>query len=413
MRVLHVVHRFLPRYLAGTEVYTAALARAQRAAGHTVRVFAGDPAAAAPAEIEWEGVPVRVIPWAGGGNPVRTFLAGLSNPAAERAFAETLRAFQPEVVHIQHLMGLSPRLPEMARAAGARVVVTLHDFWFECSNLWLYRYDQTLCPGPRTGYHCGGCALQRLGRPPQPALMAAAAPLMLARTRRLRAALQAAHVIIAPSRAVAEGFADAGLDPRRVRVIAHGLAETAGLAAPAAPDHAGVRFIYLGSLIRPKGAHIALAAFNGVAAPDAELHFYGDLAADPAYTAELRALAARPGVVFGGRLTRAQVPAALRAADVLVLPALWREAHVIVVDEAFEAGRPVLVAAHTAAAERVRAEVDGLTAPPGDVAAWRAQFQRLCAEPGLLARLTAGVRAPKTLAAHAAEIEAVYREAQG
>ncbi|MBP7691737.1 MAG: glycosyltransferase [Anaerolineales bacterium] len=413
MRVLHISHRFLPRFFAGTEVYAAALARAQHARGYAVQVFAGDSDAHTPETYVWEGLPVQTMPWGWGGraDPVRTFLAGFGNPAAERRFAAALTEFRPDVVHVHHLLGLSPRLPELARAAGARVVITLHDFWFKCSNTWLYRYDEQVCPGPGTGYHCGGCALQRLGRPPQPALMAAAAPLFWARTARLRRALRAAHRVIAPSRAVAEAFADAGLAPGQLVILPHGLSEdVVPAAAPPAPERRGVRFIFIGSLIRPKGAHIAVAAFAGLGQPGAELWIYGDLDADPAYTAEVRALAAPPGVVLGGRLARADVPAALRAADVFLLPALWREAHSIVVDEAWAAGRPVLVSAHTAAAERVLPEVNGLLAPPGDIAAWRAQMRRLGEEPGLLARLRAGVTAPKTLAAHVAEIERLYRQ---
>jgi glycosyltransferase involved in cell wall biosynthesis len=193
-----------------------------------------------------------------------------------------------------------------------------------------------------------------------------------------------------------------------MRLLPHGLGMPGQEHRSHAPPEDQVRFVYIGPFIRPKGAHVVVSAFLGLSDPRAQLHLYGDQEADPAYTAELRLLAADPRVTLRGTLSRAGVRAVLAAADVLVLPSLWYEAHSLVVDEAFEAGLPVLVSDHSAAAERVQDGVNGLVAPPGDVAAWRQRMARLLDEPGLLARLQAGVTAPARLADHARQIETIY-----
>jgi glycosyltransferase involved in cell wall biosynthesis len=413
MRLLHVTHRFLPRYLTGTEVYAAALCRGLSARGHEQRIFTGDPGASAARDGEWEGVPVRVVPWGAGGwrGPIPTFLAGFANPSVERIFARVCGDFRPEVVHIHHLMGLSPALPAIARGRGARVIITLHDYWFACSNTWLYRWHGALCPGPGWGYHCGGCAAHRLGLKPDPLLMTMTAPIFIARTAVLRRALLSAHRLIAPSQTVARLFARHGVPEAMIAVAPHGLAED--LAAPArAPDDGPrpLRFVYVGSLIRPKGVHVAIEAFNQLSDPQAQFHLYGDLTADPAYTAELRGLARHPGVEFKGPVPRERVPDVLRTADMLVAPSLWHEAFSIIVDEALQAGLPVLTSDHGAPAERIRPGENGLTAPPGDADAWRRQMQRLVDDPALRARLRQGIEPPKSLARHAAEIETLYAE---
>lgn len=64
-------------------------------------------------------------------------------------------------------------------------------------------------------------------------------------------------------------------------------------------------------------------------------------------------------------------------ADLLLLPSLWYESYSIVVDEAFSVGLPVMVSSHGAPAERVIPGINGLAAPPGDVAAWPQHIQRL------------------------------------
>src|SRR5260221_14187040 len=106
MRVLFVAHRFLPRYVAGTEIYTALMAQALARLGHQIQIFTGDPSASAPYQTEWNGLPVQAVPWGVGPwpGPISTQLAGFINPAVERRFEAVCQSFQPDIVHIQHLM---------------------------------------------------------------------------------------------------------------------------------------------------------------------------------------------------------------------------------------------------------------------------------------------------------------------
>jgi glycosyltransferase involved in cell wall biosynthesis len=410
MRILLVTHRFGPQYQAGTELYTAALARGFAERGHAVRIFTGDPQAPEFAATAWKGLPVEIAPWGFGAGPaaVRTFLAGFVNPTVERHFAQLCAAFRPEVAHVQHLMGLSPRLPQIAAQHGARVLLTLHDFWAVCANTWLYRFDNQLCAGPGRGYHCGACALQRLGRGPIPLLQMLAAPLFAARTLWLRQALTQADLLLVPSQTSQRILSQLGLPADQMRVVP---SITSPEVSPRPIHTAGpvLRLLYLGSLIPPKGAHIAIAAVKALPADRVQLDVCGDPSGDADYAAQLRAQAASPNIRLHPPVPHAQVPALLSQADLLLLPGLWHEAYSIIVDEAFAAGLPVLVADHGAAAERVIAGVNGLTAPPGDVPAWRAQLQSVLDDPNLLPRLRAGVRPPSTLPTHLDCLETLYR----
>jgi glycosyltransferase involved in cell wall biosynthesis len=335
----------------------------------------------------------------------------------EAPFRRLLREFQPEVVHIHHLLGLSPRLPGLARQAGARVVITLHDYWFVCANTWLMRWTRERCPGPGAGYYCGGCALHRIGRSPQALLMGLAAPLFIARTARLRTALRAADVLIAPSRVLAGAYQRQGIGAERMQVIAHGSARLdSNLSGNQAARPPGpLRLVMIGSLIPPKGAHVAIEAFNGLPSGTAELTLYGDTTADPTYVAELRSRARRPGVRLAGPLPRERLAEVLRSVDLLLLPSLWDEPYSMVVDEALAAGLPVLAANLGAPTERLRQGETGLLLPAGDVEAWRQALTRLITEPAELAQLRRRLRAtsngpgqPKSLDEHVSEIEQLY-----
>lgn len=78
--------------------------------------------------------------------------------------------------------------------------------------------------------------------------------------------------------------------------------------------------------------------------------------------------------------------------DLLVHPA-WREGLGVAVLEALAAGVPVVASACGGIVDVVRDDVDGLLVAAGDRPALTAAIERLCAEPGLRARLGAAGRA--------------------
>ena len=98
MRILHVVHQYVPDHVAGTELYTQMVARAQVAAGHDVAVFtplnrAGTFDGQAVLE---EGVRVYRVP-VGPREATAVFLSTFRQPALIEAFAAVLAAERPDV----------------------------------------------------------------------------------------------------------------------------------------------------------------------------------------------------------------------------------------------------------------------------------------------------------------------------
>jgi glycosyltransferase involved in cell wall biosynthesis len=406
MRVLHLVHQYLPEYVGGTERYTRSLAHALARRGHTVAVFYRRSAPGRGlAQREEDGVRV----WAvhdGAVTPTSRFLATFRSPYVARAFERVLDAVQPDLVHVQHLMGLPVALLGALRRRGIPFVVTLHDYWWVCANAQLVTNDtQALCDGPGPGPFPGNCARCALARAGHPRLWPARLPmaaLLAGRNALLRRALRRAAALVAPTAFVRDWYRAHGAPDDSLAVIGHGI--------PPWPDVApvlsrGARFAYIGGLAWQKGVHVAVAAAADL---DAELWIAGDASFDPAYVRRLRALAG-PNTRFLGRLRHAEVWATLAQIDALLVPSLWYETFSLIVREAFAMGVPALVSDWGALAEAVRDGVDGLRLPPGDVAAWHAAMQRLAADPALRARLRSNVRPPMTLAEHVDRIVALYR----
>jgi glycosyltransferase involved in cell wall biosynthesis len=112
-----------------------------------------------------------------------------------------------------------------------------------------------------------------------------------------------------------------------------------------------------------------------------------------------------------GPYERTELPAVLRAIDVLVVPSTWHENAPFVVLEARAAGLPVLASRFGGLAEVVRDGIDGELFTPGDDVDLAARMQRLLDEPERVARYRAAVRPPKSLATAVDEFEALYAQA--
>ncbi|MEJ5308739.1 MAG: glycosyltransferase [Anaerolineae bacterium] len=410
MRILHVTHQYMPEYVGGVELYTRWLAHAQMQAGHEVSIFYRRSGEGTGLESRGEdGVRVWAA-WHGPVTPVRRLLATFWDPSLIPLFERVLDETNPEIVHVEHLMGLPVALSGTLRRRRIPFVVTLWDFWWRCANAQLLtNYDQTVCPGPHFHYlNCARCALARAGRPGCIVFSPFLAFLMAWRNFQLLQVLRAAAALIAPTTFVEHWYANHAAPRETLRLLTPGLEHPSALPSCQRESDGKVRFLYVGGLSFQKGLHTLLEAFAGVRGT-AELWIAGDETFDPAYVMHLRSLAT-PNVRFLGRLTRPEVWAALVNADVVVVPSLWYETFSFLVSEGFVAGKPVLASRLGPLADRVHDGVDGLLLPPGDVMAWREALQRLVDMPDELARLREKVRPPLSLTEHEAALTSLYSQ---
>jgi glycosyltransferase involved in cell wall biosynthesis len=405
MRILHVLHQYLPEKVGGTELHTRDLAAHQAAAGHQVAIFT--PAAAADRwpEPRWEdGVAVYRVP-VGARDATAVFRSNFSHSDLAVAYRRVQQQTDPDLVHIQHLMGLPWSL---TKAISAPLVVTLHDYWYLCANAQLItNYDQTICEGPKGWVNCARCALARAGHPHALPAIPALVPLFGYRHLRLRRVLRKARALIAPSQFTAGVYTQMGVSTDQIHVIPHGVQVPADLPVYQ-PDPDTLRIAYVGGVSWQKGIHVLIAAVNQLPEQSVRLDIYGDTAAFPAYVKQLRQLAAHPGIHFNGRIPHHQLWSALAHTDLLVVPTLWYETSSLIIPEAFAAGVPVLASRIGALQERLRHGQDGYYFPPGDVAALTARLQRLLQNPAELHHLRRNIQPVRTMQMQFDAIEQLY-----
>jgi glycosyltransferase involved in cell wall biosynthesis len=412
MKILLVAHRFWP-HLAGTEMVTLNLARSL-AQTHEVLVYYRDHDDRTPgfhaADDQVAGLPVHRVTLNLSGlrhNRYRQFISSYRNPEIERDFAHTLERFRPDVVHFQHLMYLSARLPAIARRQDIPVAITLHDYWFKCNNALLLRYTGEICHDNESFRACADCATGARRRPEIVRWLMAR--VLQGRDRLLREALSQAQVIIAPSEFLKDQFVGDGYAPEgAIQVVENGVDVTGVLPHRERKAGEAIRFAYIGSIVPHKGVHVLVGAFNQVHGP-ARLDIYGDLEANPGYVEELRREISHPAASLCGPVARQDVWRVLSETDVLVVPSLWYEANSpLVVREALAAGVPVIASDLGSVPEKVQDGVNGLLFPPGHSQALRMTLQSVVDEPGQIEQMRRGICLVMTAAQNAQCVESIY-----
>lgn len=418
MRILHLVHQYLPEYVGGTELYTQTLARFQAQQGHSVAIFypSQREATTAPFFVECDEAGVTIYGAAAGPRSRgQVFLSNFRDPALLSAFRQLLQSERPDLIHVQHLMGLPFQILRHIQAAGVPFIITLHDYWFPCANGQLItNYDGTICGGPEWWLNCARCALARSGIGDRRWLAPPLAPLFAYRSQRLQQWLRAAGRVIAPTRFVRDIYAQLNMPADNIVVVPHGIEvpqHVLQAQPPTLPHKAGrLHVVYVGSIAPQKGTHVLVKAANQLP-PEVTLTIYGDLDKFPDYVHMIRDKIRHPGIRLAGRIGREEFwQMLLTEADVAVLPTLWYEVSPLTIQEMFAARVPLLASDIGAMPEKIRDGVDGLLFPPGDAQALATILERLHREPALLRQLQSNIRPTRLMSEHLSDVQRIYQE---
>jgi glycosyltransferase involved in cell wall biosynthesis len=379
VRILVVSAHYPPDFVSGGTLTPQRLARGLRARGHHVSVYAGSLNSerlplSSWSEVDETGLPVRWVaswPWIGWDDP-----NCYDNERVTADFAEHVARTNPDVVHFHALQSLGAGLLAAARAAGARVVVTMHDFWWICARQFLVDRNYRPCCVVVDAGACV-CEVDRSW--------------LAARTARLAELLSHADVVLAPSASAVRILAANGVDPAKLQVDENGMADESGTVergrrlgrGPAD----GVRFLYAGGSNRMKGVHVVLEAARRLRdRPGWRLSLY-----------DVDEYLRRSGASVDGLPVDLYPPFAPEEADavfasydVLVVPSVMRESYSIVTREALLHGLPVVCTDSVGPEEVVEHGRNGLVVPTADPNALAEAMGRLVDDRELLSALQAG-----------------------
>lgn len=457
MRILQVLHFFLPKHSAGTEVYTDSLSRELLKRGHEVHLFFTEKILSRRnfdvIERDQDGLRCHVLI---NNLLYDRFEETFRNEAAKDAFADVLREVRPDVIHFQHLMLLSLDLPSVAARLGIPSVMSLHDFWLYCPRFGqLMEHGETVCKGPQPR-RCAACLsdfkysqttlqkkvisairwtsawsgfdlapivdawrgsklagagklLQKSGAKAKLSAREASeadATLradLIARERAVREMIPHVRAYLSPSRTVRDRMIAFGLPRRKVKLLPLGI-DPVDVPERKPLEGRDPVFGFIGTLSPHKGVHVAVEAMRYLKGRG-ELVVYGRRDYYPAYASSLQALGEGLNVKFPGSIPRARIGEAFARIDVLVMPSVWLENFPIIIQEARATRVPVVASNLGGMKEAIRDGVDGLLFKVGDPKDLARKLASLVHHPERIAQMSARSRHPLSVEKHVDTVE--------
>lgn len=391
MRILLLAHGVYPHFSAGTEIITYTMATHLRELGHAVAVAV--PGRRNAEERPCGAMDLRLL------EPVPSAFGEVSDPDAARMWRgvqDVCAAFQPDIVHVQHLINIGWQLLRGLDVRALPYALSLHDYWYLCPGI------RRICNG--STFRCA----KTCRRPNASSNELREWMWRLRRKRSLRRLLNQCRGPLLPvSRRVAALYAKDGIERRRMRTVYNGVDLPSPPVLPRPAPRHPLRVGYVGSVHPDKGLEVLLDAMVGVRGK-AVLEIRG--LCDPAYETTMTERCVTVGATMGGVLDHADLCNWLGTVDVLVVPSLCEETFGLVVQEGLQANVPVVASDIGGIPEQIVHGVNGFLFPPGDASALRELLNRFCDSPqktigGL--DFTVGVRTGRTMTL---EMVDVYRE---
>lgn len=433
MKVVHVPFGYFPDAAGGTEVYVAELARGLAARG-VESVVAAPSVHGASERYEHDGVAVHRF----GIDPHASVsdLYGEGDPAAAAAIGAILGDVRADVLHLHAFTrAASLRAARAARRQGVSVVFTYHTPTASCVRGTLLHEGREPCDGALIAQRCTSCLLESRGVPlavreavsRAPAALGSAVAstgvsgrwatalrareLTVARHDAFRQLLLDVDAIVAVCEWVRRLLLRAGGVPSRVMMSRQGTPYRPPIQCEPRRSGDALRLAFVGRLHPTKGVHVLLAALSRQPDLPATLDVYGVTqdADGREYRDELLARAAGDSRIrFREPVPAHRVVETLAGYDATVVPSQWLETGPLTVLESFSAGVPVIGSNLGGIAELVAHDRNGWLVPYADERAWATALAHIVTERGLVDRLRAGVRPPRSTDDVARDMVSVY-----
>jgi glycosyltransferase involved in cell wall biosynthesis len=324
-------------------------------------------------------------------------------------FHELLSAYQPDVVHFQHTVSLGYDLLRHTRNTlpDAAIVYTLHDYLPICHSdgimVRTHHQNQELCreSSPRRCHECFPEISQQA---------------FFMRQRFIESHLSLVDLFLAPSHFLLERYVEWGIPREKIRYEEYGRRRVVSQSVNPPSERPANRIGFFGQFNRFKGVDVLLEAMQILGKDDgcvAQLWLHGaNLDLQPeAFQGRFKALvdATKQNVRLVGRYDQSQIPSLMENIGWVVVPSTWWENSPLVIQEAFQYGRPVICSNIGGMAEKVTHGVNGLHFRVGDPESLAQAMHRAVSSPDLWEKFRSRIPEIYDVEVSAGALADVYR----
>jgi glycosyltransferase involved in cell wall biosynthesis len=380
-----------PRFIGGAELIAHYQAKELQKLGWKVIVFTGDPKPQSHrhdmTHDSFDGIDVFRIYLTH--QDYHYEYVNFYQTAVDEHFRTLLKRYNPDVVHLHNIIGLSLGIISLAKTCGAKTVLTVHDHWGFCFKNTLIAQNGKTCTNISACRECLPAIEDSVGRH---------LPMRL-RQDFITLAMRKIDAFISPSAYLAKTYISAGFPQKQFHVVWNGIDINKFQQISRKSKPGFLRLTFCGFLGKHKGLHTLLEALPMIKDnARVRVNLVGDGDQKESYKAILEANGCLSLVRFWGKLDNREIDRAYAETDVLVLPSIWQENQPVSITEAMAAGIPVLASRMGGIVELIEEGVTGFLFDAGNAGQIAAIIDRLLQEPTLIVRL--GQNAAKQMALH-------------
>jgi glycosyltransferase involved in cell wall biosynthesis len=323
------------------------------------------------------------------------------------SFPDLIQQLRPDVVHFHHYYRVGVELLLLIKRHDPSIVIalTLHEYAAIClhSGLMVKRGSWQICESESPAA-CHECYPEH-----------AAADFFL-RKQYIQSFFDHVDMFVAPSEFLRQRYVAWGLPADRILMIENGQPEPPEFSEQRAQGELRTRFAYFGQLSPHKGLHVLLDALMRLgdhARTVVRFDIYGanlELQANDfqsEFQKKLEAL--NCSVMFKGAYRHEDLSQILPGVDWVVVPSIWWENSPLVIQEAFQFGRPVICSDIGGMSEKVRNGINGLHFKAGDASALAGTIERLLPNPNpIWDQLHSGIKRPPRISQTTGRLMAEY-----
>lgn len=303
---------------------------------------------------EFEGIPVVRISVTGD----RFDSDGINffDKKVNKAFEELCKLIHPEVVHCHNIIGTSLGIVDVAKRFGAKVCITLHDFWGICYKNTMSDNSGDLCTNFLACEKCKSCLTKEGINIP-----------IGVRKAYFRRTFEKIDAYISPSQYLADTYIRAGVDCHKMIVLWNGIDVDRFVLLNKIPS-VKIRITTVAYFGKHKGIETLLRAIAILNRIDVILNLVGDGVEKENYKNLATELGILQQLRFWGRIPNTEIDKAYAETDIYCLPSVWPENQPVSITEAMASGIPVVASKLGGNEELVQDGVTGLFFKAGDAA---------------------------------------------
>jgi glycosyltransferase involved in cell wall biosynthesis len=394
-KFLLACHQFFPRFYTGTEVLTLETAQELRRRGHEVAIISTEPILpedSAPEQVEviqeiYDGFIVWKLKIPESIDQIQRLNRESNDNILADVFDDIIQDYNPDIVHIFHLMRLTFEFVKSVKRHNIFVYFTVTDFWLLCPTYQLIRYNDLLCAGP-TPNGCTTCLIDAYtkGMPTVPLKfklavtwsgLASFVDETLGKCRGILANRPSRHIelfnqldgVVWSNQFIKEMFEKNGMNNGNDHIIPFPIPKSSEqlIDIPLAKIDGPINIAFIGTLRHSKGPHVFIKAASYLSHLKDFNFFVWGAAEKESYNSELKELAKGiDNIKFCGTFPQQDFEKVLQDIHVLVVPSLWYENTPLTALSALAAKRVLIVSDLGGLTSLVKDGINGYTFKAGD-----------------------------------------------